>query len=393
MKRNKFRAFLTMLGIIIGVASVIAMLAIGQGSQASIKSEISAMGTNMITIRPGNQARGGLRMGNSGGKTLEKKDIGAIQENCQSIVSVSPEVQGSGQVVFGANNWPTSIYGGNEEYLYIKKMDVKTGRNFTIKEINSAAKVCLIGQTVSDELFGEGSDPIGQTIRFKKIPFKIIGVLEEKGQNTFGMDQDDLILAPYTTVQKRILAKTHFRSILTSAKSEEHIEEAVVEIEEALRISHKLSETAENDFFVRTQQEMISMFSSITDVLIVLLGAIATISLIVGGIGIMNIMYVSVTERTREIGLRMAIGGKGRDIMFQFLLESILLSITGGIIGILLGIGTANIVSNAMNWPVLVTSDSVLLSFLFCTFIGVFFGWYPARKAASLDPIVALRHE
>lgn len=393
MKRNKFRAFLTMLGVIIGVASVIAMLSIGQGSKESIREQISSMGTNMVIIHPGQEKRGGVSMGNTSSQSLEERDLEAIMGNCPSISAVSPEVNSAGQVVFGANNCPTTIFGGNENYTYIKKVEVENGRMFTTREIKSAAKVCLIGQTVVDNLFGEGADPVGQTIRFKKIPFKIIGVLEEKGQNTFGQDQDDLLLAPYTTVQKRITATTYFRTILASAICEEAVERATTEIEEALRISHRLRDSDENDFNIRTQQELVTTFSSVSDLMLVLLGAIATISLIVGGIGIMNIMYVSVTERTREIGLRMAIGGKSKYILLQFLCESILLSITGGMIGITLGIGTSSIVKNVMGWPTIVTTDSILLSFLFCSFIGIFFGWYPARKAAALDPINALRHE
>ncbi|TAJ10701.1 FtsX-like permease family protein [Marinilabiliaceae bacterium JC017] len=393
MKRNKFRAFLTMLGVIIGVASVIAMLSIGQGSKESIREQISSMGTNMVIIHPGQEKRGGVSMGNTSSQSLEGRDLEAIMDNCPSISAVSPEVNNAGQVVFGANNCPTTIFGGNENYTYIKKIEVENGHMFTTQEIKSAAKVCLIGQTVVDNLFGEGADPVGQTIRFKKIPFKIIGVLEEKGQNTFGQDQDDLLLAPYTTVQKRITATTYFRTILASAISEEAVETATTEIEEALRISHRLRDSDENDFNIRTQQELVTTFSSVSDLMLVLLGAIATISLIVGGIGIMNIMYVSVTERTREIGLRMAIGGKSKYILMQFLCESILLSITGGMIGIALGIGTSSIVKNVMGWPTIVTTDSILLSFLFCSFIGIFFGWYPARKAAALDPINALRHE
>ena len=251
----------------------------------------------------------------------------------------------------------------------------------------------MLGQTVVDNLFEDGVDPIGQTVRFNKIPFKVIGVLAEKGDNTFGQDQDDIILAPYTTVMKRITRQTYLRAIVMSAVSEDQIDEASAQIEEAMRISHKLKDADENDFEIRTQQELISTFGSISEMMLVLLGSIAAISLIVGGIGIMNIMYVSVTERTREIGLRLAIGGKGKDILIQFLLEAILLSVLGGIIGVAVGVFASNMVESMMSWPVLITTNSILLSFLFCTFIGVFFGWYPARKASALDPIEALRHE
>lgn len=393
LMRNKFRSFLTMLGIIIGVGSVIAMLAIGQGSKQSITSQISNMGSNLVHVMPASNRMGGVQMGNSNSQSLEVSDVEAIMERCPSISMVSPEVRGSGQVVYGNENWPTSIYGSGVDYLKIKKLDVESGRMFTEKEISGSSKVCLIGKTVQEEVFGINSDPVGETIRFKNIPFKVIGVLEEKGNNTFGQDQDDLILAPYTTVQKRILAVTHLQSILCSAISEEASEQAEAEIGEVLRIEHRLSDNEEDDFDVRSQQELVSTISSVSDVLTVLLGAIAGISLLVGGIGIMNIMYVSVTERTREIGLRMSIGGKGRDILMQFLIESVLLSVTGGIVGIVLGMLSSKIIGMTMSWPVIVTLNSVILSFAVCTAIGVFFGWYPARKASELDPIDALRYE
>lgn len=393
IKRNKTRSFLTMLGIIIGVASVIAMLAIGEGSNASIKEQIATMGTNLIHIQPASRTSGGVQQGREMSQTLSVADADYIRENCDLIGTVSPEVDGSGQVIFGSNNWPTQIKSGNEDYTYIKKYKVSSGRIYSSEEIKSAAKVCLLGQTVVDNLFEDGVDPIGQTVRFNKIPFKVIGVLEEKGDNTFGQDQDDIILAPYTTVMKRITRQTYLRAIVMSAVSEDQIDEASAQIEEAMRVSHKLKDADENDFEIRTQQELISTFGSISEMMLVLLGSIAAISLIVGGIGIMNIMYVSVTERTREIGLRLAVGGKGKDILFQFLLEAILLSVMGGIIGVGLGIFASNSVENIMGWPILITSDAILISFLFCSFIGVFFGWYPARKASSMDPIEALRHE
>ncbi|MBU1095363.1 MAG: ABC transporter permease [Bacteroidetes bacterium] len=393
IKRNKTRSFLTMLGIIIGVASVISMLAIGEGSNASIKEQISTMGTNLIHIQPASRSRGGVQQGREMSQTLEVQDADFIRENCDKIKAVSPEVDGSGQVIFGSNNWPTQIISGNEEYTYIKKYDVASGRIYNSQEIKSAAKVCLLGQTVVDNLFEDGVNPIGQTVRFNKIPFKVIGVLAEKGDNTFGQDQDDIILAPYTTVMKRITRQTYLRAIVMSAVSEDEIDTASAQIEGAMRISHKLKDTDENDFEIRTQQELISTFGSISEMMLVLLGSISAISLIVGGIGIMNIMYVSVTERTREIGLRLAIGGKGNDILMQFLIEAILLSVIGGIIGVGLGIFASNTVENIMGWPILITSDAILLSFLFCSFIGVFFGWYPAKKASALDPIEALRHE
>lgn len=391
--RNKMRSFLTMLGIVIGVAAVIAMLAIGQGSNASIRETISSMGTNLINVMPASQNRGGVNQGRSSSQTLTVSDVTYLKNNSKLVNAVSPELDGSGQIVYGSNNWPTSIYSGNEDYPYIKKYEVASGRMYTTQEIKSAAKVCLIGQTVIENIFGEDVDPIGKSIRFNKIPFKIIGTLTEKGDNTFGQDQDDMVLAPYTTVMKRLFRQTHLRAIVISAKSEEQITESSAEITELLRLSHKLKDGEDDDFEIRTQEELISNFGAISEMMLVLLGSIAAISLVVGGIGIMNIMYVSVTERTREIGLRMAIGGKGKDILKQFLLEAMLLSVLGGIIGVGLGIVSSSIVENVLGWPVLITTNSIALSFLFCTFIGVFFGWYPARKASALNPIEALRHE
>jgi len=393
LKRNKLRALLTMLGIIIGVASVIAMLAIGQGSKKSIQDQISSMGTNLVFVMPGSQQRGGIMLGNTAAVSLSNKDLAAIKTECPSISDISPEVRANGQAVYSHKNWPTSLYGSNLEYLNIKKIEVADGRCFTDKEIKSSAKVCLIGATVIENLFGKDANPIGLTIRYKKIPFKIIGILKSRGTNTFGQDQDDLLLAPYTTVQKRVLATIYFQSIQSSAVDETKTKQAAVEMEAALRKSHKLKTADQNDFTVRSQDELVSTFSSVSNVLTILLGAIASISLLVGGIGIMNIMYVSVTERTREIGLRMAVGGRGKDIMMQFLIESILLSIIGGVIGILFGIGASKLIGTLMSWPIVVLPASVVLSFFVCTFIGVFFGWYPARKAASLNPIDALRFE
>ena len=393
IKRNKMRSFLTMLGIVIGVAAVIAMLAIGQGSNASIRETISSMGTNLINVMPASQNRGGVSQGRSMSQKLTVSDVSYLKNNSKLINAVSPELDGSGQIVFGSNNWPTTIYSGNEEYTTIKKYEVASGRIYTTQEIKNAAKVCLVGQTVIENVFGEDVDPIGSTIRFNKIPFKIIGTLTEKGDNTFGQDQDDMVLAPYTTVMKRLFRQTHLRAIVISAKSEDLITETSAEITQLLRLSHKLKDGVDDDFEIRTQEELISNFGSISEMMLVLLGSIAAISLLVGGIGIMNIMYVSVTERTREIGLRMAIGGKGKDILRQFLLEAMLLSVLGGIIGVGLGIVASSIVENVLGWPVLITTNSILLSFLFCTFIGMFFGWYPARKASALNPIEALRHE
>lgn len=390
---NKFRGFLTMLGIIIGVAAVITMLAIGQGSKKSIQEQISTMGSNMINIRPGGEQFGGVRRSAGEMQTLKLEDFEAIEREAQYLTAASPEVSSSGQVIFGANNSPTSIYGVSPSYLDIRKYKIAQGEVFSEEDVRSSAKVCVIGQTVVDNLFTNNEDPVGQTIRFNKIPFKVIGVLESKGDNTMGMDQDDIILAPYSTIQKRILAITYIHSMAVSASSEEATEDAIASIETILRRQHKIGANDEDDFNVRSQKELISMMSSTTDMMTVLLACIAGISLFVGGIGIMNIMYVSVTERTREIGLRMSIGAKGFDILMQFLIEAVLLSVTGGIIGVILGIGSAFIVKNILAWPIDIEFYTVILSFLVCTITGIFFGWYPAKKAADLDPIEALRYE
>ena len=393
LNNNKLRGFLTMLGIIIGVASVIVMLAIGQGSKRSIQSEISEMGSNMIMIQPGTDLRGGVRMDASSMETLKHQDYEDIQFKAKYINFISPTVNSSGQVIYGANNTPTSIYGVNSDYLEIRRYKVADGSLFSDQDIKSAAKVCVVGKTVVDNLFPNGENPVGKVIRFGKIPFTIVGVLESKGYNSMGMDQDDLILAPYTTVQKRILAITHLQGLTCSAVSEEYTDEAIEEITQILRENHKLKEVDDDDFNIRSQQELSSMLTSTTDLMTILLSAVAGISLLVGGIGIMNIMYVSVTERTREIGLRMSIGAKGRDILAQFLIESILISVTGGIIGIILGIGVALLVKTLAGFPIYIQPWSVFLSFAVCTLTGVFFGWYPAQKAAMLDPIEAIRYE
>ncbi len=394
MKRNKFRSFLTMLGIIIGVASVITTIAIGQGSKKSIQDQMSEMGTNLIFVMPGDdRPPGGVRMSSSDMQSMKLKDVDAIKKYCDAITEVSPSVSSSGQVIKGNNNWPTSIYGVNNEYLKIRKYDIKSGRNFTDREIKSYAKVCLIGQTIVENLFDDGENPIGQSIRFENIPFKIIGILGEKGENGMGQDQDDLIIAPYTSVQKRILAITYINSIYASAISEDRNDEAIQQVTDALNKSHKIKDGDTSDFTVRSQSEMLQTMSSVSGIMTVLLGAIAGISLLVGGIGIMNIMYVSVTERTREIGLRLSIGGREKDIMTQFLVESVLLSVMGGLIGVLFGVVSSNLVSSILGWPIVISGSSIIISFAVCSFIGTFFGWYPARKASRLDPIEALRYE
>jgi putative ABC transport system permease protein len=393
--RNKLRAFLTMLGIIIGVASVITMVAIGQGSKQSIRDQLSTMGSNMITLRPSSNTTvgGGARLGASSLQTLTVEDAKAIAAQAQYITNVSPAVTTSGQAINAALNWPTSMQGISPGYLDIRQWKLKSGTNFTDEDVKTANKVCLIGQTIVENIFGSGEDPVGKYIRFKKIPFKVIGVLEEKGENAFGQDQDDIILAPYTTVQKRLLAITYVQTIYASAIDEQSSALATTEISTILRKQHKLKNTDQDDFTVRTQAELISTISSTSELLTILLTAIAGISLLVGGIGIMNIMYVSVTERTKEIGLRMSIGAWGIDILLQFLVEAIFISITGGVIGVVLGIVAANLVTLLFSWPTLVSESSIVLSFLVCAITGVFFGYYPARNASRLDPIEALRYE
>lgn len=393
LANNKMRGFLTMLGIIIGVASVITMLAIGQGSKRSIQAEISEMGSNMIMIQPGGDIRGGVRQEASSMETLKLEDYQNIVDETRYVAAVSPSVNSSGQVIYGANNAPTTIYGISPDYMEIRRYKVEDGEMFSDQDIAVAAKVCVVGKTVVDNLFPGGENPVGKVIRFQKLPFKIVGVLESKGYNSMGMDQDDLILVPYTTIQKKVLAITHLQGITCSALKEEYTEQAIDEISEILRRNHKLKTDEDDDFTIRSQQELSSMLTSTTDMMTVLLAAVAGISLLVGGIGIMNIMYVSVTERTREIGLRMSIGAKGIDILSQFLIESILISVTGGLIGVIFGVGSAIIVNQVAHFPIFIQPWSVLLSFIVCTATGIFFGWYPAKKAAQLDPIEAIRYE
>lgn len=390
---NKFRGFLTMLGIIIGVGSVITMLAIGQGSKKSIQAEISEMGSNMIMIHPGEDMRGGVRLSADDMQTLKVKDFEDIRQECGHVSLVSPSVNSTGQAVYGANNTPTSVYGVNEEFLDIRGYKVQDGDIFSEQDIKTAAKVCLVGKTVIDQLFTNGENPVGKVIRFGSIPFRIVGVLESKGYNSMGMDQDNLIITPYTTVMKRILAVTYLQEIVCSALSEEYTDEGISEITDVLRRNHKLKEADDDDFNIRSQQELSSMMTSTSDMMSTLLAAVAGISLLVGGIGIMNIMYVSVTERTKEIGLRMSIGAKGRDILAQFLIEATLISITGGLLGVILGVAASYIVKAVLSYPILIQPWSIVVSFLVCTIIGIFFGWYPARKASNLDPIEAIRYE
>ena len=393
LANNKLRGFLTMLGIIIGVASVITMLAIGQGSKRSIQAQISEMGSNMIMVHPGADRRGGVRLDAADMETLKLQDYNDIVSECSYVSLATPTVNSSGQLIFGANNTPSTVYGVSPEYLDIRRYEVEDGDFFTEQDVLTSAKVCVVGKTVVDNLFTNGENPVGQVIRFGKIPLRVVGVLRSKGYNSMGMDQDDLILAPYTTVQKRMLAITHLQGITCAAVDERFTDQAMEEIAEVLRRNHKLQRGDDDDFTIRSTQELSEMLTSTTDLMTVLLAAVAGISLLVGGIGIMNIMYVSVTERTREIGLRMSIGAKGRDILAQFLIEAILISVTGGIIGVLVGVCASLIVNAAAHFPIYIQPWSVLLSFAVCTVAGVFFGWYPARKASQLDPMEALRYE
>ena len=396
---NKMRSFLTALGIIIGVASVITMLAIGQGSKRSIQANIAEMGSNMIMIHPGADMRGGVRQDPSAMQTLKLTDYQTLKDECSYIKGISPVVSTSGQFIYGNNNTQSTIYGVNQEYLDIRQLSISDGEVFTDQELKTSAKVCILGKTVVDYLFPDGSDPVGRVVRFNSIPFRVIGVLKKKGYNSMGMDQDNLVIAPYTTVMKRILAQTYLSEIQASAITEDVTEKATEEMTQILRRNHKLksatdeAEADADDFNIRSQEELSTMMNSTTNMMTILLGCVAGISLIVGGIGIMNIMYVSVTERTREIGLRMSVGARGIDILNPFLIEAILLSVTGGVIGVALGIGASYAVKMLAHWPIYIEIWTIVMSFAVCTFTGVFFGWYPAKKAARLDPIEAIRYE
>lgn len=393
LSNSKMRTFLTMLGIIIGVASVITMLAIGQGSKQSIQSQIAEMGSNMIMIHPGADMMGGVRQDASSMETLKLTDYENIMNQAKYLSAISPNVSSSGQFIIGNNNYHSSINGISLGYLTIRQLAVESGEMFTDQDIKSSAKVCVIGKTIVKNLFPNGSDPVGQIIRFNKIPFRVVGVLKAKGYNSMGQDQDDVVLAPYTTVMKRILAQTYLQGIYASAITEDMTQEAITDVTSILRADHKLKTTDDDDFSIRSQEELSTMMNSTTSLMTTLLACIAGISLVVGGIGIMNIMYVSVTERTREIGLRMSVGARGVDILSQFLIEAILISITGGIIGVILGIGASFTVKLLAHWPISIQVWTVLLSFIVCTITGIFFGWYPAKKAANLDPIEAIRYE
>ena len=391
---NKFRSFLSMLGIIIGVAAVIIMMAIGQGSKQSVREDLSKMGTNLLTIRPGADMRGGVRRDPSEMQTLKMADYESILTEATLITHVSPEVTSSGQVIYGSKNTTTSVYGESPEYLDIKLWTIENGDCFTEEDVKKSAKVCVVGKTIVQELFGDKNyDAVGKTIRFKSIPFRIVGILKAKGYNNWGMDQDNVMIAPYTTVMKRIAAQTFFSSIVMSALSEELSDEATEEVTTILRRNHKLKEEAESDFTIRSQQEWMETMSSTMDTITIILVVAAAFSLLVAGIGIMNIMLVSVTERTKEIGLRMSVGARGIDIMSQFLIESIMISLTGALLGVALGYGGSWLARDVLMMPSSVPFWSVGLSFCIRAFIGIFFGYVPARKAARMDPIEALRYE
>lgn len=392
LANNKMRGFLTMLGIIIGVSSVITMLAIGEGSKQSIKGQISDMGSNMIFIMP-NFNREGVSQSASSMESLNIKDCENIKEECSHIKEVSPVVNASGQLIYGNNNHPISVTGASPSYIDIRKLIVQDGAMFTEQDVKSSSKVCVVGKTVVEKLFTENEDPIGKVIRYNSIPFKIVGVLKSKGSSTMGQDQDDVMIAPYTTIQKRILAITHIQTIFTSATTENDSEKAIAEVTEVLNRNHKIQDGQEADFEIKSQQELMQTIDTVTSLITALLGSIAGISLLVGGIGIMNIMYVSVTERTKEIGLRMSVGARGRDVLSQFLVEAIILSVTGGVLGIIFGVSISYIVKLATGYAISISTFSIVLAFAVCTIIGIFFGWYPAKKAANLDPIEAIRYE
>ncbi|MFA5832443.1 MAG: ABC transporter permease [Bacteroidota bacterium] len=392
LTRNKIRSFLTMLGIIIGVGAVIAMMAVGTGAQESIKQQIASLGTNVILIFPGSFNQGGVRAGTGTSASITPDDLIAIQTQCPSVALATPSVRDGAQIVYQEQNWRAGVIGVTPEYFTIRSWPVGSGQYFTDADVRGATKVCVIGQTIADNLF-KGGDPIGAIIRIKKMPFKIVGVLSPKGQSAQGSDQDDIIIAPYTTVQKKMTGQTYLGSILASATTEEAMQDAQAQITELLRVRHKLQPWDENDFTVRSQTEIATAAQSTSQVLTILLASIASISLIVGGIGIMNIMLVSVTERTKEIGIRMAIGATGKNILMQFLIEAIVLSLLGGFIGVLLGLLSSNLISVLAGWTTRVSLMSIILAFAFSAAVGIFFGLYPARKAAQLNPIDALRYE
>ncbi|HWO02814.1 MAG TPA: ABC transporter permease [Blastocatellia bacterium] len=392
--RNKLRSMLTMLGIIIGVGAVIAMVGIGQGASSSIQSQIANLGDNMLFVMSGSANTGGMRGGAGSNNTLTPEDADAIERECPAVRAVSPGVRANGQLVFGNQNWVASsgIQGTNEKFSDIRKWPLDKGEFFTEGDVRTASRVCVIGKTVADNLFA-GTDPIAQTLRIRNLPFRVIGVLSVKGQNQYGQDQDDTVIVPYTTAQKKMLSITHINMAMVSAVSPQATFTAEKQITELLRQRHKLGPNQESDFFVRNLTDVADAADQSSKIMTNLLASIAGVSLLVGGIGIMNIMLVSVTERTREIGIRMAIGARGSAIRRQFLIESITLSVVGGIIGVAFGVGISIIISKTLNWPTLISPISIVASVVFSVFVGVAFGYYPARKAAGLDPIDALRYE
>jgi putative ABC transport system permease protein len=391
--RNKMRTLLTMLGMIIGVGAVIIMLAIGEGAQETIKESINSLGSNILILMPGSFNSGGVKMGAGSMSSLTEDDITTIGKECSAVKYITPLIRASGQAIYGNMNWSSSTQGVNPEYLEIRQWKMAFGDMFTDADIKASTKVCVLGQTVVTNLFGEDGDPVDQTIRIRNKPFRVVGVLAKKGQNAEGTDQDDIILAPYTTVQKRLSRFPFIGSAMISCVSAEAIPEATNQVSELLRMRHKIQSGDADDFTIKSQADIASMRNQTNETMTVLLACIAGVSLLVGGIGIMNIMLVSVTERTREIGIRMSVGAKSRDILTQFLIEAIVLSMVGGTLGIILGVGGSKILTKALSWQTLITTMSVLVSFGFSLMIGVFFGWYPARKAAMLDPIDALRYE
>jgi putative ABC transport system permease protein len=394
IRRNAVRSALTMLGVIIGVASVIAMIALGSGARAAIDDQIQQQGTNVIYVSAGSFGRGpGVARGGAGStSTLTLEDAQTIARDVPLVARMSPMVRGRAQVVAGNQNWNTSIEGGNEDYIVIRNWPIASGDNFAARDVLVADKVALLGPTVAKTLFPD-SDPVGQIIRVKNLPFRVTGVLTSKGQNQWGQDQDDIIIAPYTTVQKKLLGITFIQQVVLSATSSENVEPAAVEITKLMRQRHKIQDPNDDDFTVRTVAEMAATRTEMANTMTMLLMSVASVSLLVGGIGIMNIMLVSVTERTREIGLRMAVGARTRDILRQFLAEAVSLSIVGGAVGVLLGMSVSRLLTTGLGWPTVITPTSIIVAFAFAGAVGVFFGFYPARKAAELDPIEALRYE
>jgi putative ABC transport system permease protein len=392
LSRNRMRAALTVLGIVIGVAAVIATLAIGQGARAAVQAQIRAMGSNTLSVIPGTITSGGARGGMGSITTLTIDDALAIARECPAVAAVSPGVRTLAQVVYGNQNWSTQVQGVGPDYLTIRQWPIQDGVGITDSDVRGAAKVAVLGVNVVRELFGDG-EAIGQTVRIKDIPFKVAGVLSPKGGSGWGGDNDDTVLIPVTTAQRRFMGITHVNWIQVSAVSERQVPAAVEQITELLRQRHRVRPGEDDDFFIRTQLEAATTAEATSQVMTLLLASIAAVSLLVGGIGIMNIMLVSVTERTREIGVRRAIGARKSDILLQFLIESAFLSLAGGAIGVVLGVVTANLISQLARWPTMIQPSAVLLAFGFATFIGLFFGFYPARRAAALDPIEALRYE